>query len=51
MTTFLRLRSFLSEHGVPIWIRHVVVPGITDKEEYLFQAGRVYLTAQDFESA
>ena len=24
---------------MPIWIRHVVVPGITDKEEYLFRLG------------
>ena len=35
----LAFAKFLSEHGVPIWIRHVVVPGITDKEEYLFRLG------------
>ena len=27
--------SYLDELGKPIWIRHVLVPGITDKEEYL----------------
>ena len=35
----LAFAKFLSEHGVPIWIRHVVVPGITDKEEYLSRLG------------
>ena len=27
--------GFLSEIGKPIWIRHVLVPGITDDDEYL----------------
>ncbi len=27
--------EYLSEVGQPIWIRHVLVPGITDKDEYL----------------
>lgn len=26
---------YLSERNVPVWIRHVLVPGITDKEDYL----------------
>lgn len=26
---------YLSEQGIPMWIRHVLVPGITDKDEYL----------------
>lgn len=26
---------FLSDIGKPVWIRHVLVPGLTDKEEYL----------------
>ncbi len=26
---------YLSEKGVPVWIRHVLIPGITDKDEYL----------------
>ncbi len=26
---------YLSEIGKPIWIRHVLVPGITDVDEYL----------------
>ena len=27
--------AYLDEIKKPIWIRHVLVPGITDKEEYL----------------
>ena len=27
--------QYLSEIGKPIWIRHVLVPGITDNDEYL----------------
>lgn len=36
----LDFADYLSDHGVPVWIRHVVVPGITDKEEYLYRLGR-----------
>ncbi len=28
---------YLSEKGEPIWIRHVLVPGITDVDEYLYR--------------
>lgn len=28
---------YLSEKGIPMWIRHVLVPGITDKDEYLIK--------------
>jgi len=28
---------YLSEKEVPVWIRHVLVPGITDKDEYLHE--------------
>ena len=27
----------ISEKGIPMWIRHVLVPGITDKDEYLIK--------------
>ena len=27
--------EYLSEVGQPIWIRHVLVPGITDNDDYL----------------
>lgn len=35
----LAYAKFLSENNIPIWIRHVVVPGITDKPEYLNRLG------------
>lgn len=31
----LAFASYLSEIGKPMWIRHVLVPGITDNDEYL----------------
>ncbi|MBR5801006.1 MAG: pyruvate formate lyase-activating protein [Lachnospiraceae bacterium] len=31
--------SYLEEKGVDMWIRHVVVPGITDDDKYLFDLG------------
>lgn len=31
--------SYLNEHHVDMWIRHVVVPGITDDDKYLFDLG------------
>ena len=35
----LEFAEYLSEKGIEIWIRHVVVPGITDDDEYLFKLG------------
>lgn len=35
----LAFAEHLSEKDVPIWIRHVVVPGITDDDKYLFKLG------------
>jgi pyruvate formate lyase activating enzyme len=31
------MARYLSDHGKKMWIRHVLVPGITDKDEYLRQ--------------
>lgn len=36
----LAFASHLDEKGIPVWIRHVVVPGITDQEEDLKELGR-----------
>lgn len=36
----LEFAKYLSEKEIPIWIRHVVVPTITDKEEYLKELGK-----------
>ncbi len=43
-TNILAFAKYLSDNGITIWIRHVVVPGITDNEKYLFKLG--YFIAQ-----
>ena len=35
----LKFAAYLNEKNVDMWIRHVVVPGITDDEKYLFDLG------------
>lgn len=36
----LAFASYLDEKQIPVWIRHVVVPGITDQREDLTELGR-----------
>ncbi len=38
-TNILKFAGYLNEKQVPMWIRHVVVPGITDDPVYLEQLG------------
>ena len=40
----LEFAKYLSEKTIPVWIRHVVVPGINDKEEYLVRLGEFLAT-------
>lgn len=35
----LDFAQYLSNKDVPVWIRHVVVPGLTDDDEYLHKLG------------
>lgn len=35
----LKFAELISEMGVDLWIRHVIVPGITDDDEYLEKLG------------
>lgn len=35
----LAFAEYLEEKQVPVWIRHVVVPGLTDDDEYLYKLG------------
>ena len=35
----LAFAEYLSQKQVPVWIRHVMVPTITDNEKYLYQLG------------
>lgn len=37
----LSFARYLDRIGKPVWIRHVVVPGITDHDEYLSALGRL----------
>ncbi len=36
----LAFARYLSEHSIPMWIRHVVVPDITTNEDELYRLGR-----------
>ena len=36
----LEFAKYLSDISKPVWIRHVVVPGVNDKAEYLSELGR-----------
>lgn len=38
-TNILKFAAYLDEKNVDMWIRHVVVPGLTDDEKYLFELG------------
>ncbi len=38
-TQILKFAEYLDQKDVDIWIRHVVVPGYTDDDEYLFKLG------------
>lgn len=39
-TNILEFANYLSVKNIPVWIRHVVVPSVTDKEEYLAELGK-----------
>ncbi len=40
----LSFARYLDQHDVPLWIRHVVVPGITDDPDELYRLGRFLST-------
>lgn len=35
----LKFAAYVDSRGVDMWIRHVIVPGITDDDKYLFELG------------
>lgn len=39
-TNILQFAKYLEERKKPLWVRHIIVEGITDKPEYLTQLGR-----------
>lgn len=36
----IEFANYLKKKNIPVWIRHVVVPGITDNKEYLYKLGQ-----------
>lgn len=40
---------YLSDIGKPVWIRHVLIPGITDNDEYLFALRRFIASLSNVE--
>ncbi|GAB9259406.1 pyruvate formate-lyase-activating protein [Ligilactobacillus animalis] len=45
----LDMCKYLSELGKPVWIRHVLVPGITDNDKYLKELGEYIKTLKNVE--
>ncbi len=39
----LDMARYLSQINKPVWIRHVLVPGISDKDEYLIELDKFIL--------
>ena len=46
----LEFAKYLSDKNIPVWIRHVVVPGITFNEKYLRELGRFIKTLKNVEA-
>ncbi len=43
----LLFAQYLSERGIPVWIRHVLVPGLTDIDEHLERLGEFVATLKN----
>ena len=39
--TILACAKYLSDIGKPVWIRHVLVPGLTDRDDDLIELGKI----------
>ena len=48
-TNILAMARELSDMGKPVWIRHVLVPGGSDKDEYLHQLADFIHTLKNVE--
>lgn len=46
----LDFAKYLSEKNIPVWIRHVVVPTITDNEEFLSKLGEFLATLKNIKA-
>ena len=45
--TILACAQYLSDIGKPVWIRHVLVPGLTDRDEDLIELGKFVKTLKN----
>ena len=46
----LAFARYLEQKRIPVWIRHVVVPGITDQESSLYQLGKYLGTLKNIKA-
>lgn len=46
----LAFARYLNHHDIPLWIRHVVVPGITDDPDELYRLGRFLSTLHNLKA-
>lgn len=46
-TNILEFAKYLSDKQVPVWIRHVLVPGLTDFDEHLVELGEFVKTLKN----
>lgn len=49
-TNILRFAEHIRDLGIPVWIRHVVVPGITDSHDELFRLGEYLSTLSNLKA-
>lgn len=46
----LKFAHYIDQKGIDIWIRHVVVPGITQDEKYLYRLGEFIATLDNIKA-
>lgn len=46
----LDFAEYLSENNIPVWIRHVIVPSITDNEDSLIKLGKFLKTLKNIKA-
>lgn len=49
-TNILKFAKYVDDYGITLWIRHVVVPGITFIEEYLYRLGEFIATLKNIKA-
>ena len=49
-TMILKFAQYVDSKGITLWIRHVVVPGITQNDEYLYRLGQFIATLKNIKA-